>query len=230
MSQEFSSNISKTTAYVSGTPSRIPLWLKLVYTGFLAILIPYYWVSYGPTNFLYFCDVALFLTLIAVWTEKPLFASMAAVGIILPQAVWVLDFAFGLIGMPLLGMTEYMFRDSLSLFTRGLSLFHGWLPFLLIYLVYKLRYDARALLYWTVLAWGLLVICYWFMPAPGETLANPNAPRNINYVYGFSEETAQTWMSANAWFTFLLLALPACIYFPTHKMLERLFGKKEKAI
>jgi hypothetical protein len=42
--------------------NRLPLALKLVYTAFMAVLVPVYWHYYGPTNFLYFCDVALFLT------------------------------------------------------------------------------------------------------------------------------------------------------------------------
>ncbi len=42
-------------------------------------------------------------------------------------------------------MTDYMFKHENSLFLRGLSLFHGWLPFLLVYLVWKLGYDRRAL-------------------------------------------------------------------------------------
>ena len=59
---------------------RVPLAVKLGYTAFMAVLVPVYWANYGPTNFLYFCDVALFLTLAAVWTESALLASMAAVG------------------------------------------------------------------------------------------------------------------------------------------------------
>ncbi len=48
---------------------RIPLAVKLAFTGFTAVLVPFYWITYGPTNFLYYCDVALLLTLAAVWTE-----------------------------------------------------------------------------------------------------------------------------------------------------------------
>ena len=32
--------------------SVIPLWLKLAYTAFMAVLVPVYWANYGPTNFL----------------------------------------------------------------------------------------------------------------------------------------------------------------------------------
>src|ERR1700704_6151521 len=70
----------------------LPLWLKLAYSAFMAILIPVYWYWYGPTNFLYFCDVATILTLVGIWIESPLLVSMCAIGILAPQAVWVIDF------------------------------------------------------------------------------------------------------------------------------------------
>ncbi|HEX7780325.1 MAG TPA: hypothetical protein VF424_13855, partial [Vicinamibacterales bacterium] len=118
------------------TMSRIPLLVKIVYTAFVALLVPYYWVTYTPWNFLYFCDVALLLTLVAVWTENALLVSMSSVGILLPQALWVLDFlARAVAGVHITGMTAYMFDPSLPLFVRGLSTFHGWLPFFLIYLL-----------------------------------------------------------------------------------------------
>ena len=50
----------------------IPLWFKLAYSAFCAVLVPTYLMAYGPTNFLYFCDVALLTTLAAVWLESPL--------------------------------------------------------------------------------------------------------------------------------------------------------------
>src|SRR4051812_15040863 len=75
-----------------GGGGRLPIWLKVGYTAFMAVLVPIYWRHYGPTNFLYFCDVALFLTLAAVWMENALLASMAAVGIVAVQAIWCVDF------------------------------------------------------------------------------------------------------------------------------------------
>ena len=124
----------------------MPLWLKLAYTAFMAVLVPVYWHYYGPTNFLYFCDVALFLTLVGIWLESPLLISMCAVGILVPQAVWVVGFLVEpRSASRSIGMTDYMFDAENSLFLRGLSLFHGWLPFLLVYLVWRLGYDRRAL-------------------------------------------------------------------------------------
>src|SRR5262245_1102140 len=114
-------------------PAAVPSWLKWAFTAFLLVLVPVYWMNYGPTNFLYFCDIALFLTLAAMWTQKPIFASMAAVGILIPQLLWCLDFATEIFGLNLVGMTSYMFDEKLPLFLRLLSLFHGWLPFLLFF-------------------------------------------------------------------------------------------------
>jgi len=58
---------------IAATPStvrvgRIPLWIKVVFTTFVMVLVPYYWREYGPTNFFYYGDVALFLAVIAAWT------------------------------------------------------------------------------------------------------------------------------------------------------------------
>lgn len=186
----------------------------------LAVLVPVYWANYGPTNFLYFCDVALFLTLAAVWAESALLSGMAAVGIVLPQMIWVADFAAGLVGVKLLGMTAYMFDEQRSLFLRGLSLFHGWLPFLLLFLVKRLGYDKRALSAWWALAWALILICYCFMPGP---TANAGAtPVNINYVHGMSDTAAQT-----AWLAAHMAGLPAFRYWPTHRLLWKYFGRRD---
>jgi hypothetical protein len=199
--------------------SRLPLALKLVYSAFMLVLVPVYWKNYGPTNFLYFCDVALLLTLVGIWTENTLLISMCAVGILFPQAIWVADFLATIFGFKLTGMTAYMFNPNSSLFLRGLSLFHGWLPFLLIFLVFRLGYNRRGFLAWTSLAWVLLFVCYFLMPGP-----DPDAgfkPVNINYVWGLNDAAAQTWMSPNAWFLAMLVVLPTLILFPTHLILKK---------
>src|SRR5262245_16396152 len=195
----------------------VPLALKLAYSAFMAVLIPVYWYYYGPTNFLYFCDVALILTLIGIWIESPLLIAMCAVGILVPQTLWVVDFVVRLFGISLTGMTDYMFDSTRSAFLRGLSLFHGWLPFLLVYLVWRLGYDRRAWLAWTVLAWALLSICYFLMPPP-----NPNpglTPVNINYVFGMSDLAPQTFVPGWLWFAGLLVGLPLLLFAPVHFLL-----------
>ena len=48
---------------------QIPLWIKIAYTLFICVLVPVYWVQYGPGNFLWFSDIALFVTAAALWLE-----------------------------------------------------------------------------------------------------------------------------------------------------------------
>jgi hypothetical protein len=203
--------------------SRLPLWLKLAYTAFMAVLVPVYWRNYGPTNFIYFCDVALIITLVGIWIESPLLVSMCAVGILASQALWVVDFLSNLIGVPLTGMTDYMFAADHSLFLRSLSLFHGWLPFLLVYLVWRLGYDRRALAAWTAVAWALVLICFFFMPPPRP---DPGlTPVNINYVWGMSDTAAQQWMPPAVWVAGLIVLLPVLLYVPVHFLLRRSMPK-----
>lgn len=198
---------------------RLPLALKLAYTAFMAVLVPVYWTYYGPTNFLYFCDLALILTLAGIWIESPLLVSMCAVGIVAPQILWVADFLSMAIGVPITGMTAYMFKSENSPLLRGLSLFHGWLPFLLVFLVWRLGYDRRAWLAWSALAVTVLVICFVFMPAP---MADPGLmPVNINYVWGMSDTLAQSWMHPYAWFLALVFGIPLLLCGPTHLVLRR---------
>ncbi len=187
----------------------------------MAVLIPVYLYRYGPTNFLYFCDLALLFTLAGLWLDNPLLISMCAVGILLPQTLWVVDYIFNLFGLKTTGLTNYMFDRSRSRFLRGLSLFHGWLPFLLLYLVWEMGYDSRALPAWTAVSCIVLPICYLLMPKaqpdPGMT------PVNINMVWGFDDRLPQTWMSPHAWFALLFFGLPVAVYWPTHLLLQYFF-------
>jgi hypothetical protein len=202
----------------------IPLAVKLVYTAFVCVLVPYYWVTYTPWNFLFFCDVALLMTMVALWLECPLLASIPAVGIVLPQMLWMLDFVTA---GKIVGMAGYMFDPKYPLFVRGLSLFHGWLPFLLVWLVWRLGYDRRALPAQTILTWILLLICYFLAPGPPAPSDNPNAAVNINYVFGLGADKPQTWMHPGLWLAALMVGLPVCLYLPTHLVLSRLFGPRE---
>lgn len=208
--------------------SRIPLALKVVYTLFMAVLIPVYWTNYGPANFFYFCDVALILTLVGIWREDRLLISMCAVGILAPQLLWLLDYAAHFAGLSVTGMTGYMFDQTKSLFLRGLSLFHGWLPLLLIYLVACLGYDRRALKWWTLLAWGLIVVCYFLLPGPRPDPGN--AAVNINYVHGFSDTAAQTWMHPLLWLAAMAVVMPVALFIPTHWVLQRYFVVEGPAV
>ena len=206
--------------------NRIPLPVKIVYTAFVAVLVPYYWATYTPWNFLYFCDVALLLTLVAIWTENALLVSMSSVGILLPQALWVLDFlARAVAGVHITGMTAYMFDPSLPLFVRGLSTFHGWLPFLLVYLLSRVGYDRRAYRAQTVLAVGLLLVCFYLAPKPPPSTRFPSHAVNINYVYGMDDQRPQTLMAPELWMLLMIGVNVVALYVPTHLVLKKLYAR-----
>ena len=202
-------------------PGRIPLWLKVAYSAFVAVLVPYYWRTYGPVNFLWFCDIALLVTLPALWLENAFLFSMQAVAIVLPQLLWVVDFAAHLAGLHLIGAAAYMFDPKIPLFVRGLSSFHGWLPLLLLWAVWRLGYDRRAFPAQTACALVVLTVCYFFTPPPPAPASNPTAAVNLNWVFGPGENTMQTWMAPGWYFVLQLVFWPVFIYLPTHLALMK---------
>ena len=208
---------------ITAVQPRIPLWLKVAYTAFVCVLVPYYWRTYGPLNFLYFCDVALLVALPAIWVESPLLLGMQTLAIFVPQMVWVADVGSRLLtGSAIFGMTDYMFEPSIPLFVRALSTFHGWLPFLLLYCVWKLGYDRRALVAQSLFGIAVVVVCYFFTPVPPAPPENPKLTVNINYVFGTNARGPQAWMPGWAWLTVLIVGLPLVVYWPTHWALRRL--------
>ena len=176
--------------------------------------MPVYWRAYGPTNFLWFSDLALLLTLPALWFESSLLASMMALSVLLFDLAWNVDFFTRLLtGVQLTPLSRYMFKPEIPLFVRTLSLFHVVLPPLLVWLVRRLGYDRRALYAQTLLAWLVLIV----------TRLSTNPARNINWVFTYGD-TPQTLLPTPLYFALLLLAFPLCLYLPTHLALKKMFG------
>ena len=192
----------------------IPLWLKIAYTVFVLITVGVYVFKYPLGNFLWFSDIALIATTIALWLESALIASMMAVGTLLPEVLWNLSF-FGQLasGRHVSGLTDYMFDARRPLYVRALSLFHVILPGLLLWLIHRLGYDPRALAAQTVLAWVVLVLTYW--------LTDPR--HNVNWVFGLGAKP-QRRIAPIAHLVLLMAGFPLLIHFPTHLLLQRLFG------
>ena len=193
---------------------RVPLWLKLAYTLFVCLLVPVYWRAYGPTNFLWFSDIALLLTLAALWFESRLLASMLALSVLILDLAWNVDFFTRLAtGVQLTPLSRYMFNQGIPLFVRSLSLFHVMLPLLLLWLVAHLGYDRRAFVAQTLLAWLILPVTY--------LCTNP--ARNINWAFGYGPQP-QTLLPAPLYVCLLMLIFPLCLYLPTHFALKKMFG------
>src|SRR5262249_28101834 len=114
-------HVSSGFVYASAMRQRqravIPLWFKIAYTLFVCFLVPIYWRRYGPVNFLWFSDIALLVTMPALWLESPLIASMMAVAVTLPGLAWKLDFFVWLTtGASFMGLRSYIFDRRIPLF------------------------------------------------------------------------------------------------------------------
>jgi hypothetical protein len=193
----------------------VPVWIKLAYTLFLCVLVPVYWLHWGPRNFLWFSDIALIVTAVALWRESSLLAGMMTLAIALPELAWNVDF-FGrlLTGRSFLGLAGYMFDTTKPLGLRALSLFHVVLPVVLVWLVHRLGYDRRAWAFQTAVALVVLPATYW--------LTDPKD--NVNWVYGPGGKP-QTWISPPVYLALVMVFFPLVIYLPTHFLLSALFGK-----
>jgi hypothetical protein len=192
----------------------LPLWPKVAYTAFLAVIVPAYWIKNGPQNFLWFSDIALLVTGAALWLESSLLASAMLVGILLPELLWNVSY-FGrlLTGARISTLADYMFDARKSHFMRGLSLLlHVVMPAALVWMLARLGYDARALAVQTALAWMVLPVTY--------ALTDP--VKNINWVAGFGHPPRR-WFSPRTHLFALMLGFPIAVYVPTHLILRAIF-------
>jgi hypothetical protein len=169
--------------------------------------------SYGNlVNLLWISDTALLGAVFALWRRSRLVASMMLLGVLLLDGVgWTLDFLVGgLTGWHPLAATRYMFDTRVPALVRGLSLFHLWLPALLLSMVRRLGYDRRALPAQSVLTWTLLVFSY----------AATTPERNLNWVLGpgHVQTTVHPWLYLLA----EMAVFPLAFYLPVHLVLRSL--------
>ncbi|MDQ3190466.1 MAG: membrane-associated protein [Bacteroidota bacterium] len=192
----------------------IPQWFKILYTAFAILLIPVYFKHYGITNFLWFSDIALFTLALALWIESSLLASMMALGVLLPEIAWNIDFFGRLItGKKLIGLTDYMFEKEKPFFVRALSLFHVVIPPLLIWMLILFGYEKSAIYWQTILAWIILPACYVFTPVN----------ENINWVFGPGSKPQQKIVPF-LYFLLMMLSFPIVVFLPTHLLLNWIFN------
>ncbi len=186
------------------------------YTIFIAVLVPVYWVYLGPQNFLWGCDIALFMTLYALWRRSALLASMAVLVTLIPDILWVVDYVVRAVtGSNILGIgaTAYMFENSVPFFVRALSFFHIFLAPLLLWMIYHTGYDVLALLWQTGVAWIVLPVSYFFT----------DPVHSINWVHGFAG-MPPAWMPPGVFVLVIMFSVPAFIFWPTHWLMQRLFS------
>lgn len=185
--------------------SNIPLVLKIIYTLFIALIIPIYWRNYGLQNFLWFSDIGLFLTFGALWLESPLLISIAVLAILPFEIGWDIDFLVQLFtGHNMLGIAHYMFESKYTFFLRALSLFHIFIQAIWIWYLLKWGYAQQAIYYAPILVCTVLVCTYLFT----------DPAKNINGVF-MPQALHWDWMHPLVWLTILIVgswAIMLCMH------------------
>jgi hypothetical protein len=183
----------------------ISLWIKIPYTLLAAVILPVYAYKYGATNFLWFSDLAFFAMVYALWCNDRLLASILLISVVPLELLWLVSF---LSGGAFLGMANYMFDPHLSLWLRGLSLFHFPMPAVIIYMIIRFGYDVAAV--YPAIIFSLIVILL--------THALTLPLNNINIIYP-PIGIAGT-VSNNIYFMMMPLVLVFCSIIPFHLILK----------
>lgn len=187
----------------------LPPWIKLAFTAWILVWAPTYWVTIGPQNYLWLCDLASFLILAGLWLESRLLLSMQWLAVSLVGLLWGVDVGTALLtGVHPIGGTEYMFDADKLLLTRLMSLFHLLLPLVAGYAVWRLGYDRRALPWQTALTW-LVIPLTWSVTDP---------ERNINWVQGLFGQPQES-LPPLVYLAGLMLGWPLVLYFPVHLLM-----------
>lgn len=194
----------------------IPLWIKLAYTLMTVIIIVIYLRKYGPGNLLWFSDIALIMTVPALWLENNFLASMMAVGVLVPETLWNLSYFIRLTtGKRISSITDYMFEAQRPLYLKLLSLFHVPLPIVLVWMIAKLGYVESAVIAQSLLILIVLPLSYAFT----------DPFKNVNWVRGMGGEGfVQTRFSPLVYLGVLMIVPLLVIILPTHLLLNFLFG------
>ncbi len=190
------------------------IWLTAAFTALVAVLVPVYWRTYGPSNFLWISDVALFLTLAALWLVSPLLMGTAAVAALPFELAWIVEYSTRLLnGRRLFGVTDYMFDPGLNRWVRGLSLFHVALPMVWFWMLAKWGYEARALPFAAIL-FGAVVLLTAVLTDPAENINLAFLPRKLGWR-----------VPLPAWIALYVGMAPLAVFWPVHAVLSWEFGK-----
>ncbi|WP_148255084.1 hypothetical protein [Aidingimonas lacisalsi] len=188
---------------------RLPLWPKLLFSLWILGWAPTYAILLGPQNFLWLCNLANFLILVALWSESRRLMSMQLLAVLLVGTLWAVDVGTALVtGWHPIGGTEYMFDPEHPPVTRALSLYHLILPVVASLTVWRLGFDRRAILWQTGLTWLIIPLSYvWTDPE-----------RNINWVHGPFGQPQES-LAPLVYLAGLMMAWPLAVYLPVQLLM-----------
>ncbi len=193
----------------------IPLAAKIGFSIWLLVWLSIMLGPVGPQNFFWLCNAAMFLIVVALWTENRLVLSSQAGTVMLVGMVWTADLLLALIvGGSVTGFTAYMFDETLPLPLRLSSLYHIGLPPFLLFVLWRIGYDRQAWKLQCVIG-ALMVVGAWLFTEPY---------RNVNWVHQpFGLE--QPPLPLALWVLVLVIVYPVLIYFPGHLLASRLLRR-----
>lgn len=177
-------------------------------TAWMAVWVPIVLWVYGPQNFLWLCNAAMFLIVYALWAGDRLVLSSQAGTVVLIGAVWTLDLVLGLATQGHTALvTAYMWNPEIALAARAVSVYHVFLPALVIWALARCGYDRRGP--WLQSAIGAVAILgTWLFTEP---------ERNINWVASpFLVD--EWWLGGPVWVGVMLVLCPLLIYYPGHRL------------
>jgi hypothetical protein len=105
-----------------------------------------------------------------------------------------------------------MFDRKIPALTRAVSLFHLWLPPLILWTVSRLGYDQRAFRLQTLTTWMLLPLTY-AITEPAD---------DINWVYGVSGSPQQQ-IDGRVYLLLVMAGYTAVFHWPAHRVFTRVF-------
>jgi hypothetical protein len=215
---------------------QVPRWLRVVYVMWFVPWFTVYWGYFGWQFVLWFCCLANVYVLMGCLTQRALWFSLAAMAALGVQLIYTLDFlVLCATRISPTGVTAYMLDASRPLGLRALSLFHVWMPALLLHVIGRVGYDRRALFLQSLVAACLLPLCYLAFD-PGVDTNDPEMPRvlgipfdrdfNLNWVHAFYDRPEPGVGASRFWA--VLLGYPLLVHLPTHLLLSWWGGARAK--
>jgi hypothetical protein len=197
----------------AGTVEALTIAIRVLFTVLTVVIVPVYFMRYGPANFLWFSDIGLLGISLALWLESPLLGSMMALCVLLPETLWLVSFLTGVAtrGRAATTLAAYMFDSKLPVYMRALSAaFHVALVPGALWIVYRYGYDSRALVAQWLLALIVLPVTWWLTPRA----------KNVNWVHGFGHPPRSP-LGPIGHLALMMLAYPTVVYLPAHWLLLR---------
>lgn len=191
------------------TNQDIPLWIKLSYTILALIIFPIYLYKYGATNFLWFSDIAFFVMVPALWFKSRIISSMMAIGVLPIETLWLISL---FTGGSFLGIANYMYDTDFPLWLRFLSFYHFAVIAVIIYMIYWVGYDKRALLPQIILSLFVIFL----------TRVFSDKAENINMIY--PPQDIAPYITEQTYLIVMPLILITVFIIPTHFLLKRYFS------